>query len=173
MIVHKSLGEECGVGHYVAVIGDECVALLRVEGVGVEAHAVGVLLLDILHHAVDDLLLHLLIGLAAAQKSGKLLVAQRGEHAVHELHKSAVGEQGIVDCGQFLRRVGTYLVKFLGYVHPAQSSKQSSMMSASTSPTFLPAAFTCWGMKLVAVMPGVVLISSRWMRSAPRLPVRM
>ena len=34
-----------------------------------------------------------------------------------------------------------------------------STMSVSTSVMFSPAAFTCCGMKLVAVIPGVVFIS--------------
>ena len=35
-------------------------------------------------------------------------------------------------------------------------------MSVITSFISNPAARTCWGMKLVAVMPGVVLISSKF-----------
>ncbi len=39
------------------------------------------------------------------------------------------------------------------------------MMAVSTSVMVSPAARTCWGMKLVAVMPGVVFTSSRLMTS--------
>ena len=42
------------------------------------------------------------------------------------------------------------------YLHPSMMSVITSLMSS-------PAAFTCCGMKLVAVMPGVVFISSRLM----------
>ena len=41
----------------------------------------------------------------------------------------------------------------------------SSMMAVSTAVMVSPAARTCWGMKLVAVMPGVVFTSSRLMTS--------
>ena len=41
-------------------------------------------------------------------------------------------------------------------------AKLSSIISVNTSLMSRPAARTCWGMKLVAVMPGVVLISSRF-----------
>ena len=42
------------------------------------------------------------------------------------------------------------------------ATKLSSMISVSTSLMSSPAARTCWGMKLVAVMPGVVFISRRF-----------
>ena len=48
-----------------------------------------------------------------------------------------------------------------------------SMISLSTSVMSSPAARTCWGMKLVSVIPGVVLISSRLICSLPFSPVRM
>ena len=51
--------------------------------------------------------------------------------------------------------------------------KLSSIMSLSTSDILSPAALTCWGMKLVAVMPGVVFISSRFICSFPCVPVRI
>ena len=47
-----------------------------------------------------------------------------------------------------------------------------STMSVSTSVMFSPAAFTCCGMKLVAVIPGVVFISIMFTlsTSSPLLP---
>ena len=50
-----------------------------------------------------------------------------------------------------------YVIKFVCH---AFFCKMSSMISVITSLISRPAARTCWGMKLVAVMPGVVLISS-------------
>ena len=41
------------------------------------------------------------------------------------------------------------------------SEKLSSMMSVIISSILMPAARACCGMKLVAVIPGVVLISSK------------
>ena len=52
-------------------------------------------------------------------------------------------------------------------------SKRPSMMSESTSLMARPEAATCCGMKLAAVMPGVVLISNRLMSSWPFSPERM
>ena len=118
---------------------------------GVAHHALPVLLLQ-----VDDLKgqpvasrggpaeLHILFGGAARvflALHADLDVVEVGSVAL--LGEQVQGDGGIYAAGE------------------QQSDVHPSMMSVMTSLMSRPAARTCWGMKLVAVMPGVVLISSR------------
>ena len=82
---------------------------------------------------------------------------QPGGEAFHHDIELAVVQKVFERLLHLLCLVGADFTELLWYSH---QPIWFSTMSESTSAIFRPAAATCWGMKLVAVMPGVVFTSS-------------
>ena len=81
---------------------------------------------------------------------------------------------GVIDGGGFVSRsVVSYPTKVGCLLCCRYFWNAFSMMSAITSPGVIPAALICCGIKLVAVMPGVVFISSMLIVSFPFSPLRI
>ena len=157
------------------MVGYERVALLFVrQGGGVQVESVAVMTDDVVQESVEKVLLNIQIGLALHQLGGDGIHRNSRHDGRDDGTEIRVGKQLPAHLRQFFGRVGAYFVKFGGdrLVHGSFLvwccckytnffQKQSSMMSVITSFMSSPAARTCCGIKLVAVMPGVVFISSR------------
>ena len=91
---------------------------------------------------------------------------QPWHQTLQHLGELPVGQQFAEGLPDLAALVWPYVIKFFHYSFLI-AQNWFSTISVSTSLMSRPAARTCCGMKLVAVMPGVVLISSMLMRSVP------
>ena len=108
----EEYGEEAGVEHDVAVVGDVCVAALAVE-VGRQPHGelFAVFPFDFGQYLVAEAFLEFVYRAAAAHPFG-YLVERHGEDAFHGSAEIFVGYEPLVGFGEFFIAEGAYLVEF-------------------------------------------------------------
>lgn len=111
--------------------------------------------------------MHFQIGPATAQTVASLFIRHFGQYLFGGGTEFLVGYQFFKYGRKLFRVVRTDFVEFFSVRISCKVCYDSlfSMMSVNTSFMSIPAARTCWGMKLVAVMPGVVLTSNMLIRS--------
>ena len=117
-LLHQHQREEAGVQHDVAVVGDIGIgAPLAALGGVVEGDAQRDLADDALQDGVAEAYLKLLLGLAGTHLDGQRVEGDVREGGFGHLAEGGVGNQFLVDGGQFLVMVRADFVKFLVHVY--------------------------------------------------------